>query len=461
MIKTVAAIVAIACGGIAHAADFDLQLRTATYDASNGSYTPKVVEAHWPAAQTAVIVCDTWDMHHSINAVKRLEEFAPRMDAFIREARSRGAIIIHAPSDCMPAYEGHPARKRAIAAPKAGSMPPNMPYWNPRMKNERGELYPLDQSEDVEDDDPAEHAAWVEKLKAMGRNPLAPWKTQSPLISIDEDGDYITDKGDEVWNILQARGIRNVMLMGVHANMCVLGRPFGLRNLVEAGKQAVLIRDLTDCMYNPARWPYVDHFTGNDLLVRYIETTVCSTITSDQILGGEPFHFSGDTREGFASVSPRREEGDWWRIQFGPGYANHHDGFVGPIWLRCVLWKKSNRVYDKLDIGESFGKQARLRAWLNGVELAPASSDGSKSTLFTISPDQLRDRGTWWLTVKAETHDCNLLLNAPSLLQGSTVTPLEGGWQFLPQFAGGEKDVSSPAMPAQFGGSPNITIEIP
>jgi hypothetical protein len=40
----------------------------------------------------------------------------------------------------------------------------------------------------------------------------------------------------------------------------------------------------------------VNHFAGTDLIVRHIERYVCPTITSDQLLGGAPFRFKGDTR---------------------------------------------------------------------------------------------------------------------------------------------------------------------
>ena len=39
--------------------------------------------------------------------------------------------------------------------------------------------------------------------------------------------------------------------MGVHLNMCVLGRPVGIRQMVNIGKNVVLMRDMTDTMYNP------------------------------------------------------------------------------------------------------------------------------------------------------------------------------------------------------------------
>ena len=145
------------------------------------------------------------------------------------------------------------------------------------------------------------------KLDAMGRNPRAPWKRQIDILTIDADQDYISDQGDEVWNILEDRGIKNVILTGVHTNMCVLGRPFGLRQMARNGKNVVLMRDMTDTMYNPKAWPYVSHFTGTDLIVEHIEKFVCPTITSDQLIGGESFVFSQDTRPHIVMLIGERE----------------------------------------------------------------------------------------------------------------------------------------------------------
>ncbi len=110
------------------------------------------------------------------------------------------------------------------------------------------------------------------------------------------DQDYITDDGALVWSILEDRGVDNVVLLGVHTNMCVLGRPFGLRQMARNGKNVVLMRDMTDTMYNPAQAPMVSHFTGTDLIVEHIEKWVCPTVTSDQLMGDAPFRFSKDLR---------------------------------------------------------------------------------------------------------------------------------------------------------------------
>jgi nicotinamidase-related amidase/type 1 glutamine amidotransferase len=261
----------------------------------------------WNPRETALIICDVWDLHHCLIAVRRVEEFGPRLNQVVEDARRQGVTIIHAPSDCMAAYEEHPARRRAMETPKAEQLPPDITSWCSKIPSEEKGVYPIDQSDGGEDDDPQEHAEWAAKLKAMGRNPAAPWKKQADLIQIDAAKDYISDRGDEVWSILEARGIKNVILAGVHTNMCVLGRPFGLRQMARNGKNAVLLRDMTDTMYNPQRWPYVSHFTGTDLIVSHIEKFVCPTITSDQFVGGRPFRFQHDQRPHLAMVMAEDE----------------------------------------------------------------------------------------------------------------------------------------------------------
>jgi nicotinamidase-related amidase/type 1 glutamine amidotransferase len=233
---------------------------------------------------------------------------APRMNQLLNEARNRGALIIHAPSSCMDAYKDHPARKRALQTPRARNMPKDIGKWCTRIPAEEKGKYPIDQTDGGEDDDPAEHRAWADKLKAMGRNPRAPWKTQTDALKI-LDGDIISDSGEEIWSVLEQRDINNVILVGVHTNMCVLGRPFGLRQMAKNGKNVVLVRDLTDTMYNPERAPYVSHFTGTDLIIEHVEKWVCPTITSDQLLGGKPFRFAGDKRPDVVIVMAEDEYG--------------------------------------------------------------------------------------------------------------------------------------------------------
>ncbi len=267
-----------------------------------GRYHTLIRNEEWDSAKTALIVCDVWDYHHCYNAVQRLTEFGPRLNELVANARGRGMTIIHSPSDCMPSYVDHPARKRAMETPKSAKLPVDIQSWCSKIPSEEAAIYPIDQSDGGEDDAADQHAKWALELADLGRNPKLPWKQQAAFIQIDDAKDFISDKGDEVWSILESRGIENVILTGVHTNMCVLGRPFGLRQMARNGKRVALVRDMTDTMYNPQRWPFVSHFTGTDLIVEHVEKFVCPTITSDQFLGGKTFRHATDARPRLAII---------------------------------------------------------------------------------------------------------------------------------------------------------------
>jgi len=66
--------------------------------------------------------------------------------------------------------------------------------------------------------------------------------------------------------------------MGVHETCALLTAPFALRNMIRLGMNAVVMRDLTDAMYDSKEWPVVSHFTGNSLMTEYIETYIAPSI---------------------------------------------------------------------------------------------------------------------------------------------------------------------------------------
>jgi nicotinamidase-related amidase len=422
-------------------------------EASDGGFAAQHVVEAWPASATAVIVCDVWDYHHCLNAVRRLEEFAPRLDAVIAEARRRGATIIHAPSDCMAAYADHPCRQRAIAVPAVDTLPDQIESWCSAIPAEESVTYPIDQSDGGEDDAPEEHAAWAAKLEALGRNPRMPWQQQSPLISINEQTDFITDRGDEVWNILAARGIDNVILTGVHVNMCVLGRPFGLRQLARHGKHVVLMRDMTDSMYNPARWPFVSHFEGTRRVIDHIERHICPTITSDQILGGMPFRFAADqvsssrpssAADAVAAAAP------WQPVEIPAAAppASAASDAAGKNWYRCTVFLPSSLLVATGSASPQLvcGDEVEA-AWLNGEPLP-----STEPHAFVVVPKLVASNDVNLLVL--QTHAA---LRSPPVLQGSEEQRMElaGRWQRLVD------DVNEPwsmPLPAKFGAPPEILV---
>ncbi|MEZ6070317.1 MAG: hypothetical protein R3C10_08560 [Pirellulales bacterium] len=360
----------------------DLPLTLRYQEATDGeAFRQLTRQETWRSEQTALIVCDVWDLHHSPNAVARVGELGPRLNEVVAEARRRGVTIIHAPSDCMAAYQDHPARERARQAPAAAVVPEDIESWCSRIQSEEGVEYPLDQSDGGSDDTPEAQADWNAKLKAMGRKTGSPWQAESDLIKIDEDCDFISDRGNEIWNILADRGIDNVILTGVHTNMCVLGRPFGLRQMARAGKNVVLMRDMTDTMYNPQRWPYVSHFAGTDLIVDHIERHVCPTISSDQLIGGEPFRFAGDTRP---RVAPDEAENavayrtHWAPLDVPGSWADAAADEVrtNPAagWYRCAVRVPDSWLSASAPALDCLADDAVTGVWCNGV---PAESLGN------------------------------------------------------------------------------------
>lgn len=265
----------------ASAAEDGLQLNLRSRAKAAGTVAERKV--NWEPKKTALIICDMWDDHWCKSAARRVGEMAGPLNDVVKVARDRGVFIIHAPSTCTGFYDATPQRQRARAARFSKTPVPlaTSERWgtawcwtDPRHEA----VLPIDDSDMGCDCQPA-------------KCPIrTPWTRQIRTIDIAE-GDAITDNGQETWNLLAERGIDNVILCGVHLNMCVLGRPFAIRQMVKLGKNVALMRDLTDTMYNPERPPGVSHFAGTDLVIEHVERYWCPSFISTDITGKPGFRF--------------------------------------------------------------------------------------------------------------------------------------------------------------------------
>ena len=118
--------------------------------------------------------------------------------------------------------------------------------------------------------------------------------------------DGISDSAQEIYNLCQELGIKNIVMMGVHTNMCVLGRPFGIRQQVKMGLNVALVRDLTDTMYDPRHLAYVSHERGTELVIEHIEKYWCPSFESGDLTRVVPG--SADPASGGISGSRRSAE---------------------------------------------------------------------------------------------------------------------------------------------------------
>jgi nicotinamidase-related amidase len=214
-------------------------------------------------AKTAVVVCDMWDNHWCKAAAARCGELAKAADPVLKACRDKGMTIIHCPSDCMDFYKDYKARKRMLLVPKADP---------PKAKELPNPPLPVDDSDGGCDD---------EKPAMQYRT----WLRQNAAITIDDDKDFITDNGAEVYNLMASKKIGTLLVMGVHTNMCVLNRSFAIKQMVKWGQEVYLVRDLTDAMYNPKMKPMVSHQKGTELIIEFIEQNWCPTIASKSLIG--------------------------------------------------------------------------------------------------------------------------------------------------------------------------------
>ena len=212
---------------------------------------------------TALVLCDMWDHHWCKGAEDRVGTLVGKMTPVVDQLRAHGVLIIHSPSETMEFYKDHPARLAILKIPMV-EPPKPLELTAPPL--------PIDDSDggcDTPD------------------NPLKPntrvWTRENAGIPI-HPGDLVSDKGQEVYSALSQHGVHDLLLAGVHANMCILNRGFAIKQMSKWGVRCTLVRDLTDAMYNPQRSPFVSHAAGTELVIEYIEKYWAPTTTSAELL---------------------------------------------------------------------------------------------------------------------------------------------------------------------------------
>ena len=210
--------------------------------------------------ESAIVICDMWENHWCAGATRRVNELAHKMDPVLEVCRAAGILIVHAPSETMGFYKDYPQR-RVMQLLTPVTPPASLDLTSPAL--------PIDDSDggcDTPGD--TEHQAWTR---------------ENPLLSIKAN-DVISDNGGEIYSLLEQKGIKNLLVMGVHANMCILNRSFAIKQMTNWGISCVLVRDLTDAMYNPRSRPYVTHAEGAELVIEYIEKYWCPTTLSGDLV---------------------------------------------------------------------------------------------------------------------------------------------------------------------------------
>jgi hypothetical protein len=200
----------------------------------------------------------------------------PRQNEVLHALRDMGVQIVHSPTaPAMAPYYNHPGFRWMKTFPYV-PMPPATSLKLPPQ--------PLTVSMPDEGCD-----AWERYDRFHpGFHPAENEYSQAPGIDIvfEENGvkDGISEIAQDIWNMMQAKGIKNVIGMGQAANMCLLGREPGMYTWLGRGINTVVVGDLTEAAYTPIDPPYVTHEEATRLMVEYIEKFLCPTVNSEGVL---------------------------------------------------------------------------------------------------------------------------------------------------------------------------------
>jgi hypothetical protein len=211
---------------VANAAEIQLALQTRDPATGESRLTIEPVDP----ARIGVIAVDVWNYHWCKTATMRVDAIVPRMNKALDIARALGMTVMLCPSDVVDNYVGYPQREAVFALPKV-SVPVRVNVTCPSAPDAGG-------------------CACGPERCAVNYG----WDGMHPALKIGE-ADLMPDTQAEVYAICSRYGLTHLIYVGFHTQVCLLGKPMGLKAMKSAGLHCVLARDMTDAHpgYDPTR----------------------------------------------------------------------------------------------------------------------------------------------------------------------------------------------------------------
>ena len=250
LLRTLAVSFLFCLASILHAEEFELTLQTRDRDTGKIILTRQKVDP----AHVGVIAVDVWNYHWCKTATMRVDAIVPRMNKALDVARALGMTVMLCPSDVVDNYVGYPQRETVLALPRV-PVPSVVNVSCPSAPDAGG--------------------------CACGRERCAVnygWDGMHPALRI-ADSDLMPDTQAEVYAICKKNGLTHLIYVGFHTQVCLLGKPMGLKAMKSAGLSCVLARDMTDAHpgYDPER-----NFTpdlNTEQVVEHFEKYLAPTIS--------------------------------------------------------------------------------------------------------------------------------------------------------------------------------------
>ena len=205
-----------------------------------------------PAAQTALVLVDVWATHYIDSWLQRAADITKaHIVPMMAAARRAGVLVVHAPSPFV--VERH--HQASVPVTAAGAEAPDS--WPPAAF--RG-IYRG-----------GEHGAFGRRAEPRLTAAQARYETELKIadIAAPAAGDEVIATGQQLHELLKARGMLHLVYAGFATNWCVIGRDYGIIAMNGRGYNIVLARDATAGVeFHDS----VEHETATQIAIREIET---------------------------------------------------------------------------------------------------------------------------------------------------------------------------------------------
>lgn len=208
---------------------YSQQLVSVTYQTRDSNNQVITKAGKIDPSKVGIVVIDMWNWHWCKTSAARVACMVPRMNKCLDGARAMGMQVFLCPTDVANNYVGTPQRETALAVKRI----------------------PLPASLNLACPHPGAGGCMCGADNCISNGG---WNGMADSLHIREN-DLISSGPEELYALCKERGITHLWYMGVHTNNCVLGKPEGMRNMMNYGFTCALVRDLQDpeTFYDPIK----------------------------------------------------------------------------------------------------------------------------------------------------------------------------------------------------------------
>jgi hypothetical protein len=250
---------ALAAGGAGHmaaAGTIELTLQTRERSGARHVTTERV-----DPRKVAIFAVDCWHYHWCRTWRNRAGSLMPRFNHSFDAARKLGMTLVFSPTNAMRDLNDSRQRRNTLALANE-ILPPLANLPDPYPRNLRYGMCECGLGDDCH---------YTNNVN-----------NQHPDLKMRDD-EYIALTQQEAYNVLKHRGITHIIYTGFATNMCMWGKPTGMKYMRQFGFRCVAARDLTEAItryaeesFNPTR--------GTLEVLELIERELAPTISMEATL---------------------------------------------------------------------------------------------------------------------------------------------------------------------------------